>query len=555
MEGMLFLTILVVIYLFLIGYLGYRGWKGTKSATDYMVAGRKIHPFVMAMSYGATFISTSAIVGFGGAAALFGMSILWLTFLNIFVGIFIAFVFLGARTRKMGHHLDAHTFPELLGKRLDSKFVQIFTGLIIIVFMPLYAGVVLMGAARFIEVRIGVSYDAALFFFAVIVAIYVIMGGLKGVMYTDALQGTIMFVGMFLLLILTYVKLGGVTQAHQSLTDMAPIAQEIFGGAGHRGWTAMPTFGSTFWWVVISTIVMGVGIGVLAQPQLAVRYMTVKSDRELNRAVLIGGIFILMMTGVAFVVGALSNVFFYTMPVEGVESKIAFLAADTKVGQIIPLFMSRYMPPMLVDFFFIALLAAAMSTVSSQFHAMGTAVGRDVYETITRRKGESSILPTRLGILLTFILSVTLAYVLVVIYGETGTAIIARGTAIFFGLCASAFLPMYVGALYSRAITKAGAIWGACTGFIVSAFWLLFMHQTESSVLGVCNALFGKPSLVAGELLDNGKWSGVRQGFILWQEVDPLFVAFPLAIIVTIVVSMMTKRYSKDHLDHCFKGI
>ena len=74
------LNVIVLIYLLVVGYLGYKGWKGTSSAEDYMVGGRKIHPFVMAMSYGATFISTAAIVGFGGFAGLFGMSLLWLTF-------------------------------------------------------------------------------------------------------------------------------------------------------------------------------------------------------------------------------------------------------------------------------------------------------------------------------------------------------------------------------------------------------------------------------------------------------------------------------------------
>ena len=73
----------------------------------------------------------------------------------------------------------------------------------------------------------------------------------------------------------------------------------------------MPVLGSPIWWTVVSAIILGVGIGVLAQPQLAVRFMMVKSNKELNRGVLIGGIFILMMTGVAFVVGALSNVFFF----------------------------------------------------------------------------------------------------------------------------------------------------------------------------------------------------------------------------------------------------
>ena len=123
--------IVVVIYLLVTGYLGYLGYRQTKTAADYLLAGRNAHPVVMALSYGATFISTSAIVGFGGVAANFGMGLLWLTVLNIFLGIFIAFVFFGNPTRRMGHHLDAHTFPELLGKRYASGFIHIFSALII----------------------------------------------------------------------------------------------------------------------------------------------------------------------------------------------------------------------------------------------------------------------------------------------------------------------------------------------------------------------------------------------------------------------------------------
>ncbi|HON08627.1 MAG TPA: sodium:solute symporter family protein, partial [Verrucomicrobiota bacterium] len=115
--------IMVLVYLGATAYLGWMGFKGTKNATDYLLAGRKAHPVVMALSYGGTFISTSAIVGFGGVAGLFGMSLLWLVFLNIFVGIFIAFVFLGGPTRRLGHRLEAHTFPELLGRRYQSKSI------------------------------------------------------------------------------------------------------------------------------------------------------------------------------------------------------------------------------------------------------------------------------------------------------------------------------------------------------------------------------------------------------------------------------------------------
>jgi len=158
-------NIIIIAYLAFVGYLGFLGYKKTKNKTDYLIAGRDTHPFIMALSYGATFISTAAIVGFGGVAAWLGNSLLWLTFFNIFVGIFIAFVFLGNPTRKMGYRLDAHTFPEFLGKRYDSKFIQLFGAIIILLFMPLYAAGVLIGGTQFISLYFHVDYDMALLFF------------------------------------------------------------------------------------------------------------------------------------------------------------------------------------------------------------------------------------------------------------------------------------------------------------------------------------------------------------------------------------------------------
>ena len=541
MENMLFLTFIVILYLFAMGYLGYRGYRGTKTATDYLIAGREIHPFVMALSYGAAFISTSAIVGFGGASAVFGMGILWLVFLNVFVGIFLAFVVVGKRTRAMGHHLNAHTFPELIGKRFQSRFLHLFAALVILLFMPLYTGVVLMGAAKFIQVRLSIGYETALFFFAILVAVYVIMGGLKGVMYADALQGGIMLVGMVILMTLVYYHLGGITQAHQQLTDMADEGIKIFGANGHQGWTSMPSFGSRNWWVLVSSIIMGVGIGVLAQPQLAVRYMTVKSSRELNRAVLVGGIFILLVTGGIYIVGALSNIYFFNDPEIG---KISLLAADKDLERIIPLFITRYMPGWLGDLFFVTLIAAAMSTVCSQFHAMGTAGGRDLYEGVTKRENSPhTIVTTRIGIIITFLMSVTLAYVLPVHFSGTGTAIVARGTAIFFGLYAATFLPLFLGGLYSKRITRTGAISGSIAGFGISAFWLLFVHAKEAKALLLCQTLFGRPTLFGEE----------AHGWLIWSEVDPLAIALPASLLITLAVSLFTTPFDKDHLQRCFE--
>jgi SSS family solute:Na+ symporter len=265
--------------------------------------------------------------------------------------------------------------------------------------------------------------------------------------------------------------------------------------------------------------------------------------------VLIGGVFILMMTGVAFVVGALSNVYFLQLSGReiGVAGVPAIAAAKGVVKDIIPLYMKEFMPVWLGDIFLIRPLAAAMSTVSSQFHAMGTAMGRDVWETLGGAKSEGgrSLVATRLGIFLTFILAVSLAYILPVHLAKYGAVeIIARSTAIFFALCAATFLPMYVGGLYCRGITKAGAISGALVGFVTSAFWLVFVNDKPAKALGICQWLFGKPSLAIVE----GKP-------LTWLWVDAMIVAFPLALVTTIVVSLATRSFSKEHLDHCFARI
>ncbi len=516
---------LIVIYLLLIGYLGFLGYSKTKNEKDYLLAGGSIHPMVMALSYGATFISTSAIVGFGGVAGLFGMGLLWLTVLNIIIGIFIAFVFFGKKTRKMGHNLEAYTFPEFLGKRFGSDFIQKAGGLIIFLSMPLYSAVVLIGGARFIENTLNVNFEIALLVFSLIIASYVIAGGLKGVMYTDAMQGVIMFFGMLFLLVMTYKELGGVTAAHEALTNMAGLVPAKLQAIGHIGWTAMPAFNSAWWWTLTSSIILGVGIGVLAQPQLVVRFMTVKSDRELNRAVLIGGIFILAMTGIAFIVGALSNVYFFQH-----SGIIAIAAAKGNHDLIIPTFINSAMPSWFVYVFMLSLLSAAMSTLSSQFHAMGTSFGRDFVGKIWKIK--DTVLMTKIGIIVAIVISIIIGYSL-------PGSIIARGTAIFFGICAATFLPTYFAGLYWKKATKEGAITSIIVGALTSLFWLLFFHKKEAAAIGLCKFIFGKDVLI---------------DTMPWPVVDPIIIALPIAVIALVAVSLLTKAPDKKLLDKAFKS-
>lgn len=540
----MYTVIIVLIYLFITAFLGYLGYKRTKTSQDYLVAGRKTHPLIMALSYGATFISTSAIVGFGGLAANLGMGLLWLTVLNVFVGIFIAFIVFGKRTRRMGKTLDAHTFPELLGKRFDSKFIQGFAGVLIFLFMPIYAASVIKGGANFIEAYFGIPYQVSLLLFVAVVAVYVWAGGLKGVMYTDAFQGAIMFVAMVTLLVFAYASLGGITSAHQQLTDLfhnpavqKDIAKSIKGG--FQGWTSMPKSGSPLWWTLVSTIVMGVGIGVLVQPPLIVRFMSVKSDKEINRAVVSGGIFILMMTGVAFVVGALSNVLLFNK-----TGKIALAAAGGVNDKIIPMFISSYIPEWFGAIFLICMLAAAMSTLSSQFHTMGTAAGRDIYEKALGKKG-NTILINRMGMLVVILISTLLA--LLASNLNAADAIIAKFTTIFFELTTAAFLPAFVGALYFKTLPRAAALWGMISGTAAWFVWTFFIHS-NASILQICKLLSGKATLVEGTSLAKLSMVGTS------------FIALPVSVIVTGAIWLafvLKKRHDmeKEHIENCFTGV
>jgi len=624
-----FTFIVVIVYLLAIGYLGYLGYRRTKTAADYLVAGRNANPVVMALSYGATFISTSAIVGFGGAAANFGMGLLWLTVLNIWMGVFVAFVVLGNPTRRMGHHLDAHTFPELLGKRYGSRFLQVASALIIFCFMPLYAMAVIIGGAEFIAPVFHISYDAALYLFVAIVAAYVIAGGIKGVMLTDALQGSIMLVGMVALFIITYVKLGGFAAAHQTLADMKSMVPAPLAALGHQGWTSMPRFGwarpgtppaeaaaYSLWWTIISTLVMGVGIGVLAQPQLVVRFMTVKSKQALSRGVVAGGIFIFFMTGVAFVVGALSNAYFarqesipcqildeqalldpgpdgngvlalippgappevkargkafiaYKLPDERPELPPHYLMRTPSVAitrgadgapdlirpgmiaiartvtlgttlkgnsdTIIPRYLNSAFPKWFSVLFLLTLLSAAMSTLSSQFHTMGTAIGRDIFEPMLKGNQARSVQITRIGIVIGLVSALVLGKL---VRGN----IIALATALFFGVCAAAFLPAFMGGLFSRRMNRPAAVASVATGLATSLFWTAFINAKTAGGLGLCKALFGRPSLLPAACSPT------------WAVVDPILVALPLSALVALVVCRATRPMARSHVAYVFGG-
>jgi SSS family solute:Na+ symporter len=249
----------------------------------------------------------------------------------------------------------------------------------------------------------------------------------------------------------------------------------------------------------------------------------VRSSRELYRALLPGGVFILIMTGASYLVGALTNVYFWQRHGKTALDVVTDPATGvTNVDKIIPTFINQAMPEWFGYHFMLTLLAAAMSTLSGQFHAIGTSIGRDIYQQgLARGRHEQRTVPlAKLGILIAFVLTVVLAY-------NLGVGVIAIATALFFGMSAAVFLPAYTAALFWPRATKAGAIAGMLVGLVVWGAWVLFFHEKESAALGLCLALFGKSSLVAGSM---------------WRVVDPIILALPASSLTTIAVSLIERR-------------
>ena len=525
---------MLVIFAAVTIFLGLYGYRNTKNNSEFLLGRNKTNPLIIGLSYGATFLSASAVIGFGGQAATHGLTVMWLCFLNLFVGLFIAFLVFGPRTRKVGRKLGASTFSDLLGKMYKSKGIRGFTALLIIIMMPIYCAAVLKGGVNSVAVLTGLTeyYDAILIILAVIVGVYVVYGGIIAVMYNDALQAAIMFVGMLVILIVTFNAVGGVTNGFTALSEI-PTAGA--GGVlpGFNGWTEVADFGSNEWMLVVTTFLMGVGLGVLTQPQLIVRFMSAKDDRMLNRSLIVGSIFMFLIVGSAYTSGALSNVFFMDNHGMVANNYVAGLGLGTDfiVPQyILEVFDGIFGGDFFICLFLLSLVCASISTISALMHTIGAAGGYDLYTIAEnhKHKREKDSQSVRVNRIVTAIMMV-----LVVVYCYwMPKEIIAKATSLFMGITAAALLPAFCHGLYTKGVPdKMAAIASITVGTVVYMVWALFINSSMSVFMPVCKWITGNAVLFPNTWL---------------AFCDPLVIALPLSIVVFVVMRLISKQSDKS---------
>lgn len=433
--------ILFLAIIFIIGFWASTYLKSSDSfLQEYFLGGRQLGGFILAMTMTATYGSASSFIGGPGAAYTQGLGWVLLSMAQLATGYFVLMI-LGKKFAIVTRKYKAVTLVDFLKERYESKWVVLLSAASIIIFLFSAMAAQWVGGARLIESVTGLSYTTALFLFAASVMMYVIIGGFRAVALTDAVQGSIMFIGTLVLLIATIIAGGGISNIISDLTAENPNLITPYGFDG--GLT--PLYVSSFWILV--------GVGVVGLPQITVRAMSYKNAKSMHRAIIIGTIVIgFIMLGMHLI-----GVFARSV-LPGIE------VADT----VMPLLAMEVLPAWLAGLVLAAPMAAIMSTVDSLLLLVSSAVVKDVYlnyiqpnATNQRVKNLSFGVTTVLGILV-FLIALS-----------PPDLIIWLNLFSFGGLEAAFIWPVVMG-LYWRTGNKYGAISSMIVG--VGSYMIVHLY-------------------------------------------------------------------------------
>ncbi|WP_180542309.1 sodium/proline symporter PutP [Staphylococcus haemolyticus] len=457
--------IMIAIYFIILLIIGYYGYKqATGNLSDYMLGGRSIGPYITALSAGASDMSGWMIMGLPGSVYSTGLSAIWIT-IGLTLGAYVNYLVVAPRLRVYTEVAgDAITLPDFFKNRLNDKenIIKIISGLIIVIFFTLYTHSGFVSGGKLFESAFGLNYHFGLILVAVIVIAYTFFGGYLAVSITDFFQGVIMLIAMVMVPIVAMLQLNG-WDTFSRVAEMKPTNMDLF-----RGTTFLDIV-SLFAW----------GLGYFGQPHIIVRFMSIKSHKMLPKARRLG---ISWMT-----VGLLGAV--------GVGlTGIAFIP-DNHIKMDDPetlfIIMSQILfHPLVGGFLLAAILAAIMSTISSQLLVTSSSLTEDFYKLIrgeerAKTHQKEFVLVGRLSVLVVAIVAIAIAW------SPNDTILNLVGNA-WAGFGAS-FSPLVLFSLYWKKLTRAGAISGMVAGALVVIIWIAWIKPLAS-----INEIFGMYEIIPG---------------------------------------------------------
>jgi solute:Na+ symporter, SSS family len=455
MNNILAFSVVIIYVLIMLG-VGYWCMRRTKTVGDFFLGGRRLGPWMSAFAYGTTYFSAVIFIGYAGKLGWgFGIHTMWIVLGNTLIGTFLAWKLLAGRTHDMTVRLKALTMPEFLKARYGSSSMQIIAAIAIFLFLVPYSASVYMGLSYLFEKALGLQYNEALFFLALLTGVYLVMGGYLAVAISDFIRGIVEFVGVMSMVgLLAYWKGGFVETTSQLMGNAAVMAP---------GLAKTSTLGPEGWQIIIPgsliliSLVLITSFGPMALPQMVQKFYSIRSKADVKRAMIIAGTFALFMSFGAYYSGALTHLYY----ADGLPQAI-MAGGKPNLDQLMPIFITSEFSSAFVLLILLLVFSASMSSLSSLVLVSSSAIAIDFYGAFVNRHVNQK----QTMLLMRLLCAVFVALSLIIAMSKVD--VIVNLMVMSWGALAGVFLAPYVYGLFWKRTTKAGAFAGIFTGLAAS---------------------------------------------------------------------------------------
>ncbi|RFA34196.1 sodium/proline symporter [Virgibacillus dokdonensis] len=450
-----------IVYLAGMLLIGIMMYYRTNNLSDYVLGGRGLGPGVAALSAGASDMSGWLLLGLPGAIYASGMSEAWMA-IGLATGAYLNWQFVAKRLRVYTEvSNNSITIPDFLANRFkdQSHILRVIAALVILLFFTFYTSSGMVGGAKLFEASFGLSYETALWIGGIIVISYTLLGGFLAVAWTDFVQGLLMFLALLVVPIVALTQMGGWDAAVQAVGEIDPSHLNMVEGVG-----IMAIISSLAW-----------GLGYFGQPHILVRFMALRSHKDVPKARFIGTAWMVLGLYGAIFTGFVGLAFISTQEVPilsefGIqvvnENGIQMLADSEK---IFIAFSQILFHPVVAGILLAAILSAIMSTIDSQLLVSSSAVAEDFYKAIFRKQATDKEL-VWVGRLAT----VVIAFIALMIALNPDSSVLELVSYAWAGFGA-AFGPIILLSLFWSRITRNGALAGIVVGAATVIIWGEFL--------------------------------------------------------------------------------
>ncbi len=448
MSDTAFQTLAMVAYMVAMLAIGWYSYRKTHNLSDYMLGGRELSPAVAALSAGAADMSGWLLMGLPGAIYAAGLAEAWIA-VGLTVGAWLNWKFVAPRLRAYTQVAnDSITIPSFLENRLrdSSRLLRIASGVIILVFFTFYVSSGMVAGGVFFESSYGMSYRTGMLVVAGVTVAYTLFGGFLAVSYTDFVQGAMMALALIAVPVVGLVRLGGFGELSRLVGESDRAASIDRLALLPHPMTGVALLG------IVSALAWG--LGYFGQPHIIVRFMALRTTAEakMGRRIGIGWMLFAVLGAVATAMVGAAWYQKQGMKLEDPET------IYIKMGQIL-------FHPLIAGFMLAAVLAAIMSTISSQLLVTSSALVEDIYKALGRdqRSDKHFVGLGRLAVLIVALVAMLMAWT----QNDTILSLVAFAWAGF----GASFGPITLLTLFWRRLSAMGALAGMVTGAVLVGIW------------------------------------------------------------------------------------